>query len=235
MLHRGTARSAPPTRTETIVSSWSYRAPRIGMLAVFVLGLSACGAGAGGSAAAGSGGSGTPADGGGGAPTGGSTGAGVAADRRSVRAAASGAAGRRGRRGGGAPLRQGRHRAGDTDRRRALLAGRCAAVRVVPGDQRKHDEHRGDDVHDHRRADLEQGADGLSATPGWRRGTFDPGSASFGLWIYSDQKTEKYNEGGNTINGDYDCVDAGRVRDGADGARVPGAISVPRRLVALPQ
>ena len=34
--------------------------------------------------------------------------------------------------------------------------------------------------------------------------TFDPGSGPFGLWIYSDQKTEKYNEGGNTINGDYD-------------------------------
>jgi hypothetical protein len=34
--------------------------------------------------------------------------------------------------------------------------------------------------------------------------TFDPGSGAFGLWIFSDQKTEKYNEGGNTINGDYD-------------------------------
>lgn len=34
--------------------------------------------------------------------------------------------------------------------------------------------------------------------------TFDPGSAAFGLWVFSDQKTEKYNEGGNTINGDYD-------------------------------
>ncbi len=34
--------------------------------------------------------------------------------------------------------------------------------------------------------------------------TFDPGSAAFGLWVFSDQKTEKYNEGGNVINGDYD-------------------------------
>ncbi len=34
--------------------------------------------------------------------------------------------------------------------------------------------------------------------------SFDPGSGPFGLWIFSDQKTEKYNEGGNTINGDYD-------------------------------
>ena len=34
--------------------------------------------------------------------------------------------------------------------------------------------------------------------------TFDPGSGAFGLWVFSDQKTEKYNEGGNTINGDYD-------------------------------
>ena len=39
--------------------------------------------------------------------------------------------------------------------------------------------------------------------------SFDPGSASFGLWIYSDQKTEKYNEGGNTINGDYDYTQDG--------------------------
>ena len=34
--------------------------------------------------------------------------------------------------------------------------------------------------------------------------TFDPGSAAFGIWVFSDQKTEKYAEGGNTINGDYD-------------------------------
>ena len=34
--------------------------------------------------------------------------------------------------------------------------------------------------------------------------TFDPGSGAFGLWVFSDQKTEQYNEGGNVINGDYD-------------------------------
>lgn len=33
---------------------------------------------------------------------------------------------------------------------------------------------------------------------------FDPGSGAFGVWVFSDQKTEKYNEGGNVINGDYD-------------------------------
>jgi len=33
---------------------------------------------------------------------------------------------------------------------------------------------------------------------------FDPGAAAFGIWVYSDQKTEKYNEGGNVVNGDYD-------------------------------
>jgi hypothetical protein len=39
--------------------------------------------------------------------------------------------------------------------------------------------------------------------------TFDPGSGAFGIWVYSDQKTEKYNEGGNPANGDYDfTVDA---------------------------
>ena len=70
--------SAPPTRTEAIVKpkSWSYRAPRIGTLAVFVWGLSACGSGSGGSGAGGSGGSGADTGGSGGAPTGGGTGAG---------------------------------------------------------------------------------------------------------------------------------------------------------------
>jgi hypothetical protein len=37
--------------------------------------------------------------------------------------------------------------------------------------------------------------------------TFDPGSAAFGVWVFSDQKTEKYNEGGNVINGDYDYTE----------------------------
>lgn len=34
--------------------------------------------------------------------------------------------------------------------------------------------------------------------------TFDPGSAPFGLWVYSDQKTQKFNEGGTVANGDWD-------------------------------
>ena len=33
--------------------------------------------------------------------------------------------------------------------------------------------------------------------------TFDPGSAPFGIWIYSDQKTQKFMEGGNMVNGDW--------------------------------
>jgi hypothetical protein len=33
---------------------------------------------------------------------------------------------------------------------------------------------------------------------------FDPGSAPFGIWIYSDQKTQKFMEGGNMVNGDWD-------------------------------
>ena len=33
---------------------------------------------------------------------------------------------------------------------------------------------------------------------------FDPGSAPFGIWIYSDQKTQKFMEGGNMLNGDWD-------------------------------
>jgi hypothetical protein len=37
--------------------------------------------------------------------------------------------------------------------------------------------------------------------------TFDPGSAAFGIWVFSDQKTEKYNEGGKVINGDYDYTE----------------------------
>ncbi len=36
---------------------------------------------------------------------------------------------------------------------------------------------------------------------------FDPGAAAFGMWVYSDQKTEKYDEGGNVVNGDYDYSD----------------------------
>lgn len=34
--------------------------------------------------------------------------------------------------------------------------------------------------------------------------TFDPGTTPFGIWVYSDQKTETWNEGGNPVNGDYD-------------------------------
>jgi hypothetical protein len=34
--------------------------------------------------------------------------------------------------------------------------------------------------------------------------SFDPGTGSFGLWIYSDQLTQKFNEGGTKTNGDYD-------------------------------
>lgn len=39
--------------------------------------------------------------------------------------------------------------------------------------------------------------------------SFDPGTTPFGLWVYSDQKAETWNEGGNPVNGDYDySVDA---------------------------
>ncbi|MGD0676340.1 MAG: hypothetical protein ABSC94_13050 [Polyangiaceae bacterium] len=34
--------------------------------------------------------------------------------------------------------------------------------------------------------------------------SFDPGSGSFGIWVYSDQLTQKFNEGGTKTNGDYD-------------------------------
>jgi hypothetical protein len=34
--------------------------------------------------------------------------------------------------------------------------------------------------------------------------TFDPGTTPFGIWIYSDQFTETWAEGGNKENGDYD-------------------------------
>jgi hypothetical protein len=40
-------------------------------------------------------------------------------------------------------------------------------------------------------------------TPGLTT-TFDPGTTPFGLWINSDQATNKFNEGGNPVNGDYD-------------------------------
>jgi hypothetical protein len=34
--------------------------------------------------------------------------------------------------------------------------------------------------------------------------TFDPGAASFGLWVYTDQVTQRYESGGKAVNGDYD-------------------------------
>ena len=37
--------------------------------------------------------------------------------------------------------------------------------------------------------------------------TFDPGSAAFGLWVYTDQVTQKYESGGKAVNGDYDFSD----------------------------
>jgi hypothetical protein len=36
--------------------------------------------------------------------------------------------------------------------------------------------------------------------------TFDPGSAPFGVWVYSDQATQKYATG-NAVNGDYDYTE----------------------------
>src|SRR6202142_1520030 len=34
--------------------------------------------------------------------------------------------------------------------------------------------------------------------------SFDPGATAFGLWVYSDQSTNTWNEGGKPANGDYD-------------------------------
>jgi hypothetical protein len=34
--------------------------------------------------------------------------------------------------------------------------------------------------------------------------SFDPGAGPFGLWVYSDQKTQKFKEGGTVANGDWD-------------------------------
>jgi hypothetical protein len=33
--------------------------------------------------------------------------------------------------------------------------------------------------------------------------TFDPGAGAFGLWVYTDQLSQKYDTGGTTSNGDY--------------------------------
>jgi hypothetical protein len=33
---------------------------------------------------------------------------------------------------------------------------------------------------------------------------FDPGSTTFGIWVYSDQLTQMYDTGGTATNGDYD-------------------------------
>ena len=37
--------------------------------------------------------------------------------------------------------------------------------------------------------------------------SFDPGTAPFGLWVYTDQSTQKYESGGKAVNGDYDFSD----------------------------
>jgi hypothetical protein len=34
--------------------------------------------------------------------------------------------------------------------------------------------------------------------------SFDPGTASFGVWVYTDQLSQKYDTGGTASNGDYD-------------------------------
>jgi hypothetical protein len=42
--------------------------------------------------------------------------------------------------------------------------------------------------------------------------SFDPGTTEFGLWVYSDQSTNTWNEGGNAENGDYDySIDSSNV------------------------
>jgi hypothetical protein len=35
-------------------------------------------------------------------------------------------------------------------------------------------------------------------------GTFDPGTQTFGVWVYSDQVSQLYDTGGTATNGDYD-------------------------------
>ncbi len=55
---------------------------------------------------------------------------------------------------------------------------------------------------------------------------FDPGTTPFGIWVYSDQKTEMWMEGGNTINGDYDYSQ--------DALNVPAATPAVHRIKAYP-
>ena len=33
--------------------------------------------------------------------------------------------------------------------------------------------------------------------------SFDPGTGSFGVWVYTDQSSQKYDTGGTASNGDY--------------------------------
>jgi hypothetical protein len=53
--------------------------------------------------------------------------------------------------------------------------------------------------------------------------SFDPGTATFGLWVYSDQKTQKFDEGGTVANGDWDYSE--------DSLNVPGG---PHRFKSYP-
>ena len=48
--------------------------------------------------------------------------------------------------------------------------------------------------------------------PPLRLAAVDLALPAFGLWIYSIRRPRSTTKGGNTINGDYDCVDAGQMR-----------------------
>lgn len=39
--------------------------------------------------------------------------------------------------------------------------------------------------------------------------SFDPGTTTFGIWVYSDQASQKYDTGGTATNGDYDYSEDG--------------------------
>jgi hypothetical protein len=51
---------------------------------------------------------------------------------------------------------------------------------------------------------------------------FDPGTSPFGIYVYSDQKKETWNEGGNPVNGDYDFSQDGLNTDNA--ANTPAVV-----------
>lgn len=64
--------------------------------------------------------------------------------------------------------------------------------------------------------------------------TFDPGAVPFGIWVYSDQFTETWNEGGNPVNGNYDYSQDALNTDSLNANRTANVPSAVHRMKVYP-